>query len=112
MEEYGQTSFLLTYVTVCYDFGAPLWAKIHFDFSSLPSNATFTMCIARFGQHQALSAFKVTGQKTEFHEIYLDFSVSLSRMEGMSVEGTSLKEVHVRNLDRHQAYKLALTNPV
>jgi len=30
----------------------------------------------------------------------------------MSTEETSLEEVHVGNPDLHQAYKLALTNPV
>jgi len=38
--------------------------------------------------------------------------MSLGRTEGMSAESTSLKEVHVMNLERHQADKLALTNPV
>ena len=51
-------------------------------------------------------------QKTEFNMIFLDFSMSFGRMEGMSAEETSLKEVHVRNLDRQQVDKLALTNPV
>jgi len=62
------------------DFGVPLWAKIHFDFASLPSNATITTCIARCGQPQDLSAFKVTKQKSRLHEIFLDFVTHFSRI--------------------------------
>ena len=55
---------------------------------------------------------KSPDRKSEFHEIYLDFSMSLSRMGDMSAQETSLEEVYMRNLDRQQTDKPALTNPV
>ena len=55
---------------------------------------------------------KSPDRKSEFHEILLDFYMSLSRMEDMSSEETSLEKVYGRNLGRQQADKLALTNPV